>query len=145
VITIQPQHLTVLLVDSHDGVRKVLASRLNALPGFELVGETASPAHGMELAEKLHPGVLLFDCNTPGTYASQLVSRIRRASPGSLLVVFTSFLTPDEEEAYLAAGADGCLLKGLAIGELAATLQEMAAGKHSVDGHKPARRTRRSD
>lgn len=119
-MTAQP--VTLLLIDPHDGVRRVLARRLHAMPGLRVVGETSSTYHGTDLAAELRPDAILFDCNTSGAYAAELVSGVRQASPDSTLIVFTSFLTPSEEGMYLKAGADRCRLKGMAVGELAAEL-----------------------
>jgi DNA-binding NarL/FixJ family response regulator len=114
--------VTLLLVDQHDNLRGVLAQRLHALSGFAVVGETASPLRGVDLAAIHRPDVILFDTSTPGAYAADLCARIRRASPDSRLVVFSAYFTPSEEEQYRASGADKCLLKGMAINDLAAEL-----------------------
>lgn len=140
------QTASLLLIDSHDGVRRVLARRLHAIPGLRVVGETSSTYHGKDLAGELRPDVILFDCNTSGAYAAELVSGIRQASPESTLIVFTSFLTPSEERMYLEAGADCCLLKGMAVGDLAAELLHRADGRReaSMDGANYQSRTTRS-
>ena len=70
----------------------------------------------------------LIDLRRRGQYGAETYSRIGRASPTSRLVVYTSYLTPEEETAARAAGACCCMLKGLSIKELATRLVEICAG-----------------
>jgi len=136
--------ITVLLIDSHDGVRRVLAQRLDTQPDFCVVGQTASPFAGIEMADRLRPDIIVFDCNTPGAYVAERVRQISRACPTAHVVVFTSYLTPAEEQAYLSAGASAAMLKGLGFSEFCDRLRAitpLASGNGrapTVTGRRPA-------
>ena len=119
--------VTVLLVDEHDGVRGLLSRGLGAYPPLKVVAATRSPMKGIQLAETLTPDVILVDLRRRGQYSAETYSRIGRASPTSRIVVYTSYLTPEEEMAARAAGACCCMLKGLSIRELATRLVEICA------------------
>jgi two-component system response regulator DesR len=121
--------ITVLIIDGHDELRRVLVRRLDGLTGLQVVGETGSPTRGVELAAANHPDVILFDAPNPRLYGAELCARIVRSSPASRLVVFTSVLDAETESAYRRAGAERCLVKGIAAGALAEELTTIARGQ----------------
>ncbi|HET8944135.1 MAG TPA: response regulator [Dehalococcoidia bacterium] len=123
--------VTVLLVDEHDDVRGLLSRGLGAYPPLKVVAATRSPMKGIQLAETLAPDIILVDLRRRGQYSAETYSRIGRASPTSRLVVYTSYLTPEEERAACAAGACCCMLKGLSIKELAARLVQICTSPAS--------------
>jgi DNA-binding NarL/FixJ family response regulator len=110
--------VTVLIIDEHTGVRGLLARRLNGHPAFRVVAHTGNALLGTEMAWFWEPDVILVDLKGSGRYAAEMCRRIARASPGSQLVVFTSYLLQGEESSYLEAGAARCLLKGVNFKEL---------------------------
>lgn len=126
--------ITVLIVDDHDELRRVLVRRLDGLSGLEVIGETGSPTRGLEIAAASHPDVILFDAPAPGLYGAELCSRIVRASPSSRVVVFTSVLDQETEGAYRRAGANRCLIKGLPVGDLVGELTAIARGDETNHG-----------
>lgn len=91
---------------------------------------------GIHLAETLRPDVILVDLRRRGHYGAETYSRIARASAASRLVVYTSYLTPEEEEAARAAGVCVCLLKGLSLKDLATRIIDVARSSR-VDGQSP--------
>jgi DNA-binding NarL/FixJ family response regulator len=121
--------ITVLIIDGHEELRRVLVRRLDGLTGLHVVGETGSPTRGVELAASTRPDVILFDAPAPRLYGAELCARIVRSSPGSRVVVFTSVLDQETEGAYRRAGAERCLVKGLAAGDLAEELAAIAGGQ----------------
>jgi DNA-binding NarL/FixJ family response regulator len=118
--------LRVVIVDNHQELRRTLVRSLHSLNEFDVVGETGSPMRGVELAAARRPDVILFDAPTPGLYGAELCSQLVRASPDSRVVVFTSFLDPETEDAYRRAGADSCLVKDLKVHSLAGELLKLA-------------------
>jgi DNA-binding NarL/FixJ family response regulator len=114
--------VTVLLIDEHDHVRGLLSRGLGAYPPLKVVAATRSPMKGIALAESLSPDIILVDLRKRGQYSAEMYRRIARASVSSRIVIYTSYLTPEEEAAAHAAGACCCMLKGLSIKELAARL-----------------------
>ncbi len=120
--------VSVLLIDEHDDVRALLSRGLSAYPPIKVVAATRSAMQGIQLAETLAPDVILVDLRRRGQYSAETYSRIARASGSSRIVVYTSYLTPDEEKAARAAGACVCLLKGLSLKDLAGRLIDVAAG-----------------
>ena len=120
--------VTVLLIDEHDDVRALLTRGLNASPPLKVVAATRSAMNGIQLAETLAPDIILVDLRRRGQFSGEMYNRIGRASASSRIVVYTSYLTPEEEQAARAAGAYVCLLKGLSLKDLATSLIQIAAG-----------------
>jgi len=116
------REINVLIIDGHAGVRAQLAQRLHAHPRFRVVAHTSNPLLGRELAWLWEPDVILIDLKATGRYSSEMCHRIAHASPGSRLVVFTSYLLNGEEQFYHEAGVSMCLLKGLSLKALAQKL-----------------------
>ena len=114
--------ISVLIIDEHSGVRSLLARRLNSYPPFRVVAQTGNALLGTELAWFWEPDIILVDLKGMGAHSAPMYRRIARASPGSRLVVFTSYLLAGEEGDYLHAGAARCLLKGISLKALAEEL-----------------------
>ena len=115
--------ISVLIIDEHSGVRSLLARRLNSYPPFRVVAHTGDALLGTELAWFWEPDIILVDLKGTARYGTDMYRCIGRASPGSRLVVFTSYLLDREEEECLAAGASKCLLKGMSLKALAEELR----------------------
>ncbi len=73
------------------------------------------------------PTVLLLDLNMPGGSSVEAITRLRRMSPGTAIVV----LTMEDEPAFMreayAAGASGYVLKDSAATELVKAIRAAAA------------------
>ncbi len=125
------REVTVLIIDEHSGVRGLLARRLSAYPPFRVVAHTGNALLGTELAWFWEPDIILVDLKGMGANSAPMYRRISRASPGSRLVVFTSYLMAEEERDCLQAGVSKCLLKGMSLkalgDELRGLVQPVAA------------------
>jgi DNA-binding NarL/FixJ family response regulator len=104
--------VTVLIVDEHSGIPKLLAERLDAIPGIRVVGETANVMLGAELAHQFQPDVILADFRRTGPPRAETFRWLCRVSPASRVVAHTSYLANGEERVLRDAGVARCLLKG---------------------------------
>jgi DNA-binding NarL/FixJ family response regulator len=78
--------VTVVIVDDHPSFR-TSARTLLELEGFEVVGEAADGASGLEIAEKLEPELVLLDVALPDTNGFEVAERLSR---GPSKVILTS-------------------------------------------------------
>jgi DNA-binding NarL/FixJ family response regulator len=118
--------LTVLIVDEHTGIPKLLAERLGKVPGIRVIGETANVMLGAELAHQFEPDVILADFRRTGPPRPETYRWLCRVSPRSRVMAHTSYLVNGDERALRDAGVSRCILKGGTVRRLADELLEFA-------------------
>lgn len=109
---------TVLIVDDHTAFRS-RAKRMLESEGFEVVGEAADGASGVDAARRLAPDVVLLDLQLPDTTGFDVAEQIA----GDSAVVITSTRDSDDyDDRARRCGALGFVskaeLSGAAIEEL---------------------------
>jgi DNA-binding NarL/FixJ family response regulator len=120
--------IRVLLVDDHAVVREGLRNFLALQDGLEIVGEAGDGAEAIEQAQRLEPDVILMDLVMPGLDGIGAMRQLRVRSPGSRVIVLTSFLEDERILPAIQAGAAGYLLKNVEPSELARAIHAAHAG-----------------
>jgi two-component system vancomycin resistance associated response regulator VraR len=118
--------LTVLIIDEHTGVPKLLAERLGRVPGIQVIGETANVMLGAELAHQFEPDVILADFRRAGPPRAETYRWLCRISPSSRVIAHTSYLPHGDERALREAGVTRCILKGGNVAQLAEQILDLA-------------------
>jgi len=131
--------IRVLLVDDHAVVREGLRNFLALQDGLEIVGEASDGAEAIEQAQRLEPDVILMDLVMPGLDGIGAMRQLRVRSPGSRVIVLTSFLEDERVLPAVQAGAAGYLLKNVAPAELARAIRAAHAGEAIIDPTAAAR------
>ena len=120
---------SILLADDHHLVRQGLRALLAAEPDFHLVGEAADAREVVQLAERLHPDVLLLDLMMPGLNGLDILPQLMKCTPKTRVII----LTMHNNEAYvlqaLRNGAAGYVLKTSRSDELVLAVREVVAGR----------------
>ena len=120
---------TVLLVDDHPVVREGLRGMIDAEDDLEVIGEAASGAEAITMAESLRPDVVLMDLRMPGVDGVAATERILASSASTRVVVVTTYESDADILRAVEAGAAGYLLKDASRAQLAAAVRDAAAGK----------------
>ena len=121
--------IRVLIADDHAIVRQRLLAILTAEEEVEVVGQAADGEEAVEKALREKPEVVILDISMPRLSGFEAANRIRRALPGSRILVLTMH---DDEEYVLKmvrAGASGYLVKDGAASELITAIRELKAGR----------------
>jgi DNA-binding NarL/FixJ family response regulator len=128
--------ITVLIIDEHPEVCRLLARGLEALPGFRVLDHTTNPVLAAELAHQYSPQIIVTDFKRSGSSRGGALRWLRQVSPGSFLVVHTSYYVNGEREALQSAGVARCLLKGMSVKKLGAELRKVLQAKRgdTADG-----------
>ena len=121
--------IRVLIVDDHLIVREGLRLILETESGFDLVGEASDGAEGLEMAQSLHPDVILMDLRMPGMDGLTAIEHLRRDQPEIAIVILTTFNEDDLMRKGLGLGARGYLLKDTDRGTLFNTIRAAARGE----------------
>jgi DNA-binding NarL/FixJ family response regulator/putative methionine-R-sulfoxide reductase with GAF domain len=119
--------LRVLAVEDHPVMRLGVRSMLER-EGFVVAAATASCAEALGSLAEVRADVVLLDLNLPDATGTEAVVRLREASPGIPIVVFSVERTPALIRAVVRAGANGYVLKDAPIARVVAALRAAAAG-----------------
>ncbi|MFL6137608.1 MAG: response regulator [Frankiaceae bacterium] len=125
--------IRVVIVDDHAVVRSGLERLLGAEDDIEVVGIAGDGAAAHELLASTAPDVFLMDLSMPGVGGIEATRRIIADSPGTHVVVLTSFADRQRILDALEAGAVGYLLKDADPAEVAAAVRAAAAGGSPLD------------
>ncbi|MFD8141834.1 response regulator [Streptomyces sp. NPDC059708] len=120
--------IRVLVADDEALLRMAFATVLEAQPDMAPVGEAADGDEAVRLARELRPDVVLMDVRMPGTDGIEATRKLVEVSPGSRVLILTTFDLDEYAFAGLHAGASGFLLKNTRPEELLTAIRDVAAG-----------------
>ena len=123
------QAITVLIVDDHQLVREGVRTFLQKQGDITVVGEAASGQEGLRLAADLVPDVVLMDLVMPEMDGVETTRRLKQISPGSQVIVLTSFDDDQHILPAIRAGALSYILKDVGTAALADTVRKAAIGE----------------
>jgi NarL family two-component system response regulator LiaR len=121
--------ITVLIVDDHEVVRRGLRSFLESQEDLRVVGEATNGSEAVERVQELLPDVVLMDLVMPGMDGIDAIRQVSQVSPTSRVLVLTSFSEDDKVFPAIKAGANGYLLKDVAVEDLARAIRSIAGGE----------------
>lgn len=121
--------IRVLIADDHLVVREGLRMILEAVDGFELVGEAPDGASAVRLALEVNPQVVLMDLRMPGMDGLEALERLRAEAPSIGVVILTNYDEDDMMVKGLRVGARGYLLKDTDRETLFSTIRAAARGQ----------------
>ena len=124
--------IRILVADDHAVVRMGLVSLLESEKDIEVVGEAGDGEAAVTAARKTAPDVVLMDLVMPKKDGADATAAIKAESPGTKVLVLTTFSDTDDIARALNAGADGALLKNSDYADVIAAIRKVAAGKKAV-------------
>ena len=121
--------ISVLLADDHNVFRQSLEMLMSTHSEFEVVGQAADGMEVLQLAEQLHPDVVVVDVMMPRLNGLEATSRIRQSLPGSKVILLSMYDDEDNVRSALQKGASGYILKEDIVAHLAQAVTCAAAGE----------------
>jgi PAS domain S-box-containing protein len=115
--------LRVLVADDHEIVRHGLVSLLSEEDTVEIVGEAANGREAVDLADRLHPDVVIMDVSMPVLSGAEATRRIKEDLPQTRVVTLSMWEEPEVRERMYQAGAESYVLKTAPSEELLAAIR----------------------
>jgi DNA-binding NarL/FixJ family response regulator len=106
--------------------------------GVQVVGEGATAADALKIAQDLKPDVVLLDLRLPGG-GVEAIANIVRDCPNVRTIVLTASENEQDVASVLAAGARGYILKGSSGPDVIETIQAIVRGNCYVAPNLAAR------
>lgn len=123
--------IRVLIADDQALVRAGFKVLVDSSPDLEVVGEAADGREAVELADELHPDIILMDIRMPLMDGLEATRRILAREPddeASRILVLTTFDADEYVYEALRAGASGFLLKDTDPAQLLEAIRIVAQG-----------------
>jgi DNA-binding NarL/FixJ family response regulator len=121
----------VLVADDQALVRGSFSLLVDSAPDLSSVGQAATGAEAVELAERERPDVVLMDIRMPGMDGIEATRRITATLPTSAIrvLILTTFDIDEYVFSALRAGASGFLLKDTPPADLLTAIRVVADGE----------------
>ncbi|HWN49518.1 MAG TPA: response regulator transcription factor [Xanthobacteraceae bacterium] len=126
-----PDSIRIAVIDDHPLFRQGVVQALTKVDGIEVVGEGATAADALKIAQDLAPDVMLLDVVIPGG-GVEAVANIARHCPGVRAVMLTASDDEQNVASALQAGARGYILKGSSSSEIVETVRAIFRGESYV-------------
>jgi DNA-binding NarL/FixJ family response regulator len=123
------KRITVLLAEDHMIVREGFKKLLAAETDIEVVGEAQTGREAVTLAKKLRPAVVVMDIAMPLLNGLEATRQVRKAVPGSKVLMLSAHNDDAYVEQAIAFGAVGFLLKQTSSHDLSHAIREVQKGK----------------
>lgn len=121
--------IRIVLADDQAIIRDGLETVLGLVDDVEVVGTAADGAEAVALVAATRPDVALMDLRMPVLDGAAATRRVTAETPGTAVLVLTTFADDADIVAALQAGARGYLTKDAGRAELAAAIRAVAAGQ----------------
>ncbi len=121
--------IRILLADDHAVVRQGFKMILDAQADMEILGEAGNGREAVELAEKLHPDVVVMDVAMPELNGIEATRRLVQSAPHTRVLALSMHKDSVYVREILRAGARGYLLKDSPAGDLLAAVRAVASGE----------------
>ena len=115
---ISASNIRILIIDDHPLVRAATKMLLHSCKQFDVVGEAADGATGVNLALKYCPDVVLTDINMTPIDGIETTRRLLQADPSLIVIGFSALPHRHQENEMLQAGAVSVINKSAGRQEL---------------------------
>ncbi|HZR42737.1 MAG TPA: response regulator transcription factor [Ktedonobacteraceae bacterium] len=121
--------IRVLIVDDHAVVRQGLRFVLERQLDIAVVGESGDGEQALALVAELVPDVVLLDLLMPKMDGVTAIREIKRLTPGTQIMILTSYYEDDHIFSAIKAGALSYLLKDIGPPDLIAAVRAASRGE----------------
>ena len=120
--------IRIVIADDHPIFRAGLQGLLSAQEDFDVVGEAANGREAVSVVRHAAPDVLLMDLQMPELDGVGATREVKAASPGTRILILTTYDSDGDILRAVEAGATGYLLKDTPREELFKAIRATARG-----------------
>ncbi len=125
--------IRIVVVDAQAMLRGAIAALLELEGDLAVVGVAGGGEEAVRVVAESTPDVCLMDIQMPGMDGIAATRAVRAASPGTRVLIVTTFARPGYLRAALDAGASGFVVKDAPAEQLAEAVRRVHAGLRVVD------------
>ncbi len=125
--------IRVLVAEDQGMVLGALAALLEIEKDISVVGRARDGREALDLCFKLMPDVLVTDIEMPGATGLEVAAQVKKALPGTHILILTTFARAGYLRRALDAGASGYLLKDAPAEKLADAVRRVHGGLRVID------------
>lgn len=109
----------ILIADDHELFRQAIATMLSQETDMEVVGQAGDGLEALEIAQELHPDLVLMDVNMPICDGIEATRLLRKQLPDVIILMLTVHKNDQKLIECLKSGANGyCLKETTSVGLL---------------------------
>ena len=124
----EKRQIDIVLVDDQAIVRAAFKSLLEKVEHFRVVGDAGDARTGIELVTQLRPDVVILDISMAGMSGLDAIGPMKRASPGTHVLMASQHEGMKFVQQALQAGVDGYLSKDSEPEELGFAIEAICRG-----------------
>ncbi|MDD5597884.1 MAG: response regulator transcription factor [Victivallaceae bacterium] len=122
--------ITVMLTEDHAIVREGIRALLEVEGSFEVVGEAANGLQAIEMAQRLHPSVIVLDIAMPQLNGLETARRIlQQVAPPPRILILSAHSADAYVKQVISLGVSGYLIKQSSANSLVRAIKEVHKGK----------------
>jgi len=119
----------VLIVDEYPLFCMGLASLLKLIPGYSVVGEAATVADALKIADKEKPHLVIMEIHLGNENGMELITQLKSRFPEMFVLVMSIHDERYYSERVLRLGAQGYIMKNAPVNNLKDAINTVMAGK----------------
>jgi len=121
--------IRVLIADDHALLRESMRSLIDSQDDMEVVGEACNGEEAVRLGSELKPDIAVMDIVMPVMNGIEASKEIKKASPGTAILILTAYDDVQYVMGLLEAGAAGYLLKSSRGRDVVTAIRTVRAGE----------------
>jgi DNA-binding NarL/FixJ family response regulator len=102
---------SVLIADDHESIRHMLCFLFASQNDFEVCGEAENGQEAVEMAQLLHPDLVMMDLSMPVMNGIEAACELKRLMPMTPIIVFSEFSEVLSEREARTNGIASCVSK----------------------------------
>ncbi|MET3977564.1 two-component system nitrate/nitrite response regulator NarL [Mucilaginibacter sp. UYP27] len=121
---------SIFIVDDHQMVIDGLRLIIDTINGFDIVGESTSAPHALDILATTHADILLTDVSMPEMSGIELTRLVKKKFPHIKIIALSMFSESQVVAEMIDAGISGYILKNTGKQELIEALNKVSCGQN---------------